>query len=189
LFIVNTLKSVIATQLVADSMFHKLGRFLRLLGFDTELADVGWPDTDIMKKALAENKLLITRDRPFYERMQKQLAILKRDPKKVLYIPSDDLVEELAAVFLHLGIDPSSILWDNARELPFDTRCTVCNSQLLRVPKDTILDKISPGTAQNYDEFWECSKPSCAKIYWIGRHFHDIKEQLVQALELTRKKY
>lgn len=184
----NTLKSVITTQLVADSMFHKLGRFLRLLGFDTELADVSWPDTDIMKKALAENKTLITRDRPFYERMQKQLEELQRDLKKVLYIPSDSLVEELAAVFFHLQIDPSSVLWDNAKELPFDTRCTVCNSQLLRVPKDSILEKISPGTAQNYDDFWECSNSSCAKIYWIGRHFNDIKEQLTQALELTRSK-
>ncbi|MCK4845820.1 MAG: hypothetical protein KAS95_09115, partial [Candidatus Heimdallarchaeota archaeon] len=32
---------------------------------------------------------------------------------------------------------------------------------------------IPEGTAKYYNEFWECT--NCKKIYWVGRHWENIR--------------
>ncbi len=62
---------------------------------------------------------------------------------------------------------------------PF-TRCLRCNSPLLPVPKETILDRIPLKTRTFCDAYARCQ--SCDKIYWKGTHFIHMQKVVKQIL-------
>ena len=45
---------------------------------------------------------------------------------------------------------------------------------------DEIIDRIPRGTAQHYDDFWQCNE--CDKVYWLGSHWEDIK-RIIERVE------
>lgn len=49
-------------KLLADSMLGSLGRWLRLMGYDTAIAQRE-PDAQLVRRALAEGRVILTRDR------------------------------------------------------------------------------------------------------------------------------
>ena len=169
---------------IVDAMFGKLGKFLRLLGFDTEIADSFLKDSQIFDIALKTNRILITRDSKFYELAQAQLKRKKLSLNMALYIPFQEIIEELAEIFSILGIDPEIFIWKNGEDIPFQSRCSKCNYELRRVKKETVIDQIPLKSATNFKKFWQCTNENCGKIYWIGRHWEDIKI----IIEKVRKK-
>ena len=52
-------------KLFCDEMLIKLGRWLRVAGYDTRIARQGMSDRQIMQLAREENRCLITRDSNF----------------------------------------------------------------------------------------------------------------------------
>ena len=54
-------------RLLCDEMLAGLGRWLRLAGYDTEIAGRGRRDRDILEQAHAEQRVLLTRDRRILE--------------------------------------------------------------------------------------------------------------------------
>ena len=161
-------------KIFVDAMFGKLGRFLRLLGFDTEIANVSWKDEQIMEKAIQTNKLLITRDLEFYQIMFKTLKELNLDQNLTLYLNEQNIRDELIGFFQHLKINPSIFLWNERLKLPFEPRCSICNSQLNIAEKESIKSEIKEGTYKNYFNFWKCENEQCGKIYWRGNHWDEI---------------
>ena len=159
-------------------MFGKLGKFLRLLGFDTEIADSKLEDIEIFQSVLKNNRILLTRDLEFYNYAQKKLKIQNLPLSMTIYLPFQDIVEELAAIFSNLNIDPDHFIWKNGEEMPFQTRCPKCNYELRKVKKENVLDEIPIKSAENFNEFWQCTNEKCRKIYWIGRHWEDIKKTI-----------
>jgi uncharacterized protein with PIN domain len=59
--------------------------------------------------------------------------------------------------------------FDLYRSLEPFKRCMKCNGVLERVPKEDILERLPPKTAQYYDEFHECE--GCGQLYWRGSHY------------------
>lgn len=160
---------------IVDAMFGKLGKFLRLLGFDTEIANSYLKDSQIFEQALSTNRILITRDLKFYEHAQSQLKKKKLPLYMALYIPYQDIIEELVEIFSILGIDPKFFIWKDGEDIPFQSRCSKCNYELISVKKETVIDKIPLKSATNFKKFWQCTNGNCGKNYWIGRHWDDIK--------------
>jgi len=168
-------------------MFGKLGKFLRLLGFDTEIANSNLEDSQIFEEALRTNRILITRDKKFYEHAQSQLKKKKLPLNMALYIPYQEIIDELVEIFSILGIDPEFFTWKNGDDIPFQSRCSKCNYELRNVKKETVIDKIPLKSANNFNKFWQCANSNCGKIYWIGRHWKDVKEILQKVGKKIKK--
>lgn len=167
-------------------MFGKLGKFLRLLGFDTEIANSDLKDSQIFEQALFTNRILITRDQKFYEHAQSQLKKKKLPLNMALYIPYQEIIEELVEIFSILGIDPEIFIWEDGEDLPFQSRCSKCNYELKTVKKETVIDQIPLKSATNFKKFWQCTNSFCGRIYWIGRHWGDINEILHKVRKLMQ---
>ncbi|MHA1672771.1 MAG: Mut7-C RNAse domain-containing protein [Promethearchaeota archaeon] len=189
----------ISHRLLVDAMFGKLGRFLRLLGIDTLIADSAWSDTQLLAQARETNRVLITRDRAFYQRTQKFTLENTPPPHDLgLYLADQDLETNLTKIFIHFGIHPENYLWelspsssntnnDSAQspnlKIPFVSRCTACNAQVTELSRDDARTQVPEGTINRHNQFWFCSNSNCGKVYWRGSHWNDIHAMLVRVAD------
>ncbi|WP_457557565.1 Mut7-C RNAse domain-containing protein [Candidatus Harpocratesius sp.] len=182
---------------IVDAMFGKFGRFLRLLGFDTEIADSQWNDSYLLKIALETQRILITRDFQLYQRCN---PVSSKNYSKTLpygvYFDVETVVDFLTCFFKTFDIKPEKYLWDahdsqemievsnNSEDIslnikiPFKPRCTKCNSSLKSISEQEAKTQIFEGTSRYFHNYWQCSNPNCKKIYWIGKHWMDILRTL-----------
>jgi uncharacterized protein with PIN domain len=137
--------------LLCDEMLQRLCRWLRAAGYDAALTRLGAADREVIDRAVAEDRLLITRDREFLDR---------REAHRVFYLATDDLAAQAAALRDALGID-----WLHK---PF-SRCLLCNTELAQPPLH-----LRPPKAPSL--LLHC--PSCDKLYWEGTHVRRMREQL-----------
>lgn len=153
-------------RFLVDEMLLRLGRWLRLLGQDVANPE-GAADSDLLQRARAEQRTLVTRDRRLAEACERAGA-------KCILIKSSELEDQLAEMAEHgiaLQLDPK--------------RCTLCNSPLERIQvresagERGPLEKIPQGRAEAESESratWRCD--GCGKLYWEGAHWKRMKEIL-----------
>jgi len=136
-------------RFLVDVNVGKLARLLRLLGFDTIYRPEA-TDRQLAEMAGREKWVLLTRD----------ATLLKRN------------------LVIHGRLVRASQPWAQVEEIvrlyglaadlrPF-SRCLVCNSLLMPVPKEEIVSRLEPLTKKYYDTFSIC--PGCARLYWRGTH-------------------
>jgi uncharacterized protein with PIN domain len=154
---------------VTDGMLGKLTRWLRMLGHDVEYSR-SLEDEELIERAKAEQRVLLTRDRGLYQRaMTMGLAAFL-----VECSTEANKLAELARRFnISLELDVAV------------SRCPKCNSRIRTVSKEDVLNSIPAGTATYYDEFWRC--PGCGQIYWQGSHWKRIEETLKDAEESLQR--
>lgn len=109
-------------RLLCDEMLQRLCRWLRAAGYDTALAPLGAADREVMRVAVTDRRLLITRDREFLDR--------RGAASRVFHLPSADIEIQVVLLRDRLGID-----WLHR---PF-SRCLLCNTVLELVPDDPAL--------------------------------------------------
>jgi hypothetical protein len=142
-------------RFAADEMLGSLARWLRIMGYDTNYEkDRG--DDEILRSAQEQGRVLLTRD----EELADRAAPLS------LYILSDDIDAQLRQV-----VDAYNLAADEAM-----VRCTVCNGELDRTPKEELLGVVPTGALENHQEFFRCR--SCGKVYWKGSHWNNIRRRL-----------
>ncbi len=140
---------------IADMMLGRLTRWLRLYGYDTLYGIED--DDEILQVALAENRVLLTRDSDLAGRARR-LGV------KVILLDSNSLEGQVGELKKH-GIE--------FRELfPFNARCPKCNGLIQPVSKDEVRGKVPGGVYQKYDEFYICQ--NCGQIYWPGRQWREM---------------
>ena len=100
-------------RLLCDEMLARLGRWLRAAGYDTTIAEPGAADRALLDAAIAERRVLLTRDRAVANRIGAA--------GHVLVLTTDGIDATARELRDRLGID-----WLRA---PF-TRCVVDNTQL-----------------------------------------------------------
>ena len=163
-------------KLYADAMLGKLGRFLRILGYDTLIASSKLKDSEILEQCLNDGRVLLTKDKLFFERMIKSLY---QDGSKgiAIYVDEPDLEHQLLFVFKELDLDVSNL--DLNRPEQFIKRCSNCNSLVKPVKKETIREKVNQGTLDSHEQFWRCTNLSCRSVFWIGNHWQNIRETLL----------
>ena len=141
------------SRFVVDVNLGKLAQKLRLLGFDSLFRN-DFQDDEIVKIAINENRIILTRDR----------GILKQNAVTHGYwLRNDDPKKQVTEVINRLQLQKNF--------QPF-TRCANCNGHLKELNKELLKGRLSEDTLTYYDEFWECS--GCSKIYWQGSHFRHI---------------
>jgi len=143
-----------APRFIADHNVGKLRRWLRLLGFDT-LFFTGPNDGDMVKLALEENRIILTRDTHISER-----RLVTGGKIKVFLFSSDRPMEQLRHILLLLGLK------DGFR--PF-TLCVEDNHPLREIEKGMVGGRVPPYVFKTQDSYMEC--PHCRRIYWRGTHW------------------
>jgi uncharacterized protein with PIN domain len=134
-----------------------LARRLRLLGLDVSWSNDA-DDPDLVARATAEQRVLLTQDRRLLMRRALARGALVRGSR-----PDDqlaDVLDRFAPVLAPL------------------TRCTACGGVLEEVPKQQVAHLLEPGTRRTYEEFVRC--PACGRVYWHGAHARRI-DGLIQS--------
>jgi uncharacterized protein with PIN domain len=145
-------------RFLCDEMLHRLGRWLRGAGYDTQIAEAGGPDGALLDLALAEGRKLLTRDRAILQR--------RRAAEVVVLVDGDDVREQAGQLGRMLGVD-----W-LADPL---SRCMVCNTELAPAP---------PGLAEMAPRNVRASRlpirhcAGCGRLYWPGSHERRIRATL-----------
>lgn len=145
-------------RFVLDVHLGRLAAYLRMLGFDT-LYPEDYDDANLARISHEENRILLSRD----------VGLLKRSiVKQGYFVRETDPWQQLAEVLRR---------YDLFAAISSFSRCTQCNGLLAEIDKNTVADRVPPGTQNHYDEFRECT--SCEKIYWKGSHY----DKMVQFLD------
>ncbi|HEX9942669.1 MAG TPA: Mut7-C RNAse domain-containing protein [Thermoanaerobaculia bacterium] len=142
--------SLAPPRLIADAMLGALARWLRALDVDVAY-DPALDDAELVEKAVAEGRTILTRDRRL---TQRRLA------RNHLLIRSDDVDEQVRQVVDDLGLQP-----DPGR---FFGRCLRCNTPLEPVAAERARARVPPWVARTHEEFRAC--PGCGRVYWRGSH-------------------
>ena len=162
-------------KFLVDAMLGRLSRFLRIFGYDTIYANDlreyfkldPIPDENLKKYAEDNNRIIITKDYPFYTKTK----------SRSIYLEGEGIYNYLSQLKETLDIT-----------YEFDlkkARCSICNSELIRVKdKKIIKDIVLKETYKNYDEFYKCNNPKCKKVFWNGPHIIDITNNLKKKLNL-----
>ncbi len=135
-------------------MLGRLAKWLRLAGYDTAYWRDG-SDEELIDRALAEGRVIVTRDR--------QLAGRRR--AKARLITSETLDEQITEARAILGGLPQ----------PF-TRCPECNGALIDLPRPAARDLVPPYVWHTQTEFRRC--PDCGRVYWKGSHWPAVRARL-----------
>ena len=147
-------------KLFADAMLGALARWLRVLDVDVAY-DPALDDPELVQRAVAEGRTILTRDRKLTERRLARNHILIR---------SDDVDEQVRQVLGELGIRP-----DLRRLLG---RCLRCNLPLEEMEAEAARARVPPYVARTQEEFRAC--PGCGRIYWRGTHVDRMARRLAR---------
>lgn len=156
-------------KFLADAMLGKLARFLRIFGYDTiyanDLIDYYHvdpvPDEKLKLYAEEHNRIVITKDLPFYQKIR----------EKAIFLEGKGVYNYLNQLKVKLKLSYKFNI-QNAR-------CSTCNSPLQEVTdKILIKDLVKHETFLNYNEFFQCVNPTCRKVFWDGPHIADINRKI-----------
>jgi uncharacterized protein with PIN domain len=152
-------------RFLCDAHLGKLGRRLRLLGFDTLLAqdttgeDPG--DDALVRIAREQHRILLSRDREL---------LARADLTHALEVPQAPVDAQLRDLIQRLHLQRAAA--------PF-SRCTCCNTPI--EPADPAqLPALPPGVLARQDRFWRC--PGCGRTYWEGSHHRRMRALVDQML-------
>jgi hypothetical protein len=129
-----------------DIMLGKLAKWLRALGFDARSIPLQGPAR--IASAISEGFIPVTRREKL------------RDIEGVVFIHSDNQLEQLKELIsaLNIGIE----------ELHPFSRCSLCNAELLQIPRAAAFGVVPDYIFETASDFRKC--PECARVYWPGSH-------------------
>ena len=149
-----------APRFVVDAMLGRLARWLRVLGYDT-LYSSDADDAALVRRALADDRILLTRD----------VELARRRGVRVLLI-SDDRVENQLR-------ETVKIIPHSTREA--FSRCLDCNAPLVDFDRSQARELVPPFVFATQTRFRRC--PGCGKVYWRGTHWAHMLATLESAGE------
>ncbi len=148
-------------KFIVDNNVGKLARWLRMMGYDT-LFFAGGDDSQMVATALAEDRVILTRDTQIMRR-----RVVTNGRLKVILIKSDEPERQMRQVVETLNLD-----WQFQ---PF-ALCLECNQSLVARDKQQVQDLVPPYVFQTQSQYMEC--PACHRIYWRGTHWQAMTKKL-----------
>ncbi len=150
-------------KFIVDSNVGKLTKWLRMMGYDSLFFN-GSDDSSLVKTALKEGRVILTRDTQIMER-----GLIRNGRLKAILIASDVPRLQIGQVIRELKLDS----WFK----PFSL-CLECNQPLLKRNKAEIAGRVPPYVFKTQDQYVEC--PACHRIYWRGTHWQAMTRNLNQ---------
>jgi len=148
-------------KFIVDNNVGKLAKWLRIMGYDTLLFS-GEDDGKMVKMALEQNRVILTRDNQI---MKRRLVTSGR--LKAILIKDDDIKAQLRQVVAALNLD--------YHHKPF-SRCLECNQPLVEKDKEKVKSLVPPYVFKTQGDYMEC--PSCHRLYWRGTHWQAMSREL-----------
>ena len=145
------------SRFILDVQLGKLARALRMLGFDT-LYRNDYQDFEIIDTAINTKRIILTRDRGILKHKSITHGYWVRNTSV------NKQVEEIVRRF------------DLKNQIQPLTRCLLCNEPIKSIKKGTIINRLPPGTAKQFDTFYHCTH--CDKIYWPGSHYQRMRKKI-----------
>jgi len=141
-------------KFLVDTNVGKLARLLRMMGYDALLFQ-GHDDGALVRQALAEGRVMLTKDGQVFQRRLVRLGRVK-----ALRIEGEDPFLQLHQVV-------------GAFQLKYDYRpfslCIECNQPLEPRAKGEVKSLVPPFVYEHQEEFHQC--PACKRLYWRGTHW------------------
>jgi uncharacterized protein with PIN domain len=149
------------TKFIADNNVGKLARWLRLIGYDTLLLKQK-NDGQMIKIALSESRVILTKDAQFMKR-----RLVTNGTVKTVHIKQDDPKLQVREVVETLNLD--------YQFKPFSL-CLECNQVLIARDREEVRNLIPPHVFETQTQYTEC--PACHRIYWPGTHWQAMVKKL-----------
>jgi len=149
------------TRFIVDNNVGKLARWLRLIGYDTVLLKQK-DDAQMIKIALAENRVILTKDAQFMKR-----RLVTNGRLKTMHIEQDDPELQVQQVVKTLKLD--------YHFEPFSL-CLECNQVLVARNKEEVENLVPAHVFGNQTQYMQC--PACHRIYWPGTHWQAMVKKL-----------
>jgi len=147
-------------KFIVDHNVAKLARWLRMMGYDTIVFDQP-DDWQMIRTALAENRIVITKDTGVMKR-----RVITSGKLRALLITDDDPEKQIQQVIATFQLN-------NHKSLSL---CLECNVPLVRVKREEIKDRVPLYVYQTKSQFVEC--PVCHRVYWQGTHWEAMMQTL-----------
>jgi uncharacterized protein with PIN domain len=148
-------------KFIVDNNVGKLAKWLRIMGYDALLFS-GDDDGKMVKMALAQNRVILTKDSQI---MKRRLVTSGR--LRAVLIKDDDVKVQLQQVVETLNVD--------YHFKPFSI-CLECNQRLQEKNKDEVRELVPPYVFKTQSLYMEC--PSCHRLYWRGTHWQAMTREL-----------
>jgi len=132
---------------IVDGTAGDIVRWLRALGFDTELIK-DLDDMPLLAKSLSEDKILLSRSE----------KLKKSGGEKCIQINSESPLEIIRKLKENYMLEDPK---------PF-TRCIECNTIFIDIKKEMIMGRVPPYIFKIHNNFKHC--PGCGRIFWRGSH-------------------
>jgi uncharacterized protein len=144
-------------RFLCDEMLSGLGRWLRIAGYDTAIAERGRRDRELVEQAHAEKRILLTRDR--------RLVEIRRGNDRTIVLECDGIDAGANELAQRLSLD-----WNRD---PL-SRCTLCNTRL------ELADSATRCPAAAEQRLGSTVKvcPRCGHLYWEGSHVRRMRTRL-----------
>ena len=152
-------------RFVVDVNVGRLAKWLRVMGYDAIFPREG-DDNDLVRIALRENRVLVTRDAGFGLR-----RAARQGQMRVIHIEDDGLRGQLRQLIRDLALN-----WEGGF-----SRCVRCNQLLEPVERKDVASRVPPYVFQNHLNFMECCQ--CRRLYWRGTHWSGMVSQLAQVYQ------
>lgn len=132
-----------------------------MMGYDSVFFS-GEDDSAMVKQALAEDRVILTRDTGIMPRRAVSSGRIK-----AILIKSEEPEQQMRQLM--------SIFDLQAQSQPF-TLCLECNTPLESRSREEIAGRVPPFVYRTQTQYVEC--PECHRIYWRGTHWAAMARQL-----------
>jgi len=148
-------------KFIADNNVGKLARWLRLIGYDTLLFKQK-DDAQMIKIALGEDRVILTKDAQFMKR-----RLVANGTLRTIHIKQHDprlqVQEVVKTLKLAYHFKPFSL-------------CLECNRVLVARDKEEVKDLVPHRVFETQTQYTECR--ACHRIYWPGTHWQAMGKEL-----------
>jgi uncharacterized protein with PIN domain len=148
-------------RFMVDHNVGKLVKWLRMMGYDTLFFN-GSDDSDMVKQALAEGRIILTRDTEIMKR-----RVVTKGQLSAILLDSEEPEQQTRQVIDRLDLD--------CKFRPF-TLCLECNRALEERSPNEVRGRVPPYVYKTQRQYMEC--PACHRIYWRGTHWEAMTRML-----------
>ena len=153
-------------KLYCDAMLIKLGRWLRVAGYDTRIAGLHLSDREVFESAKSEKRKLITRDRKLEE--------FSGADQFVVLLHANLLNDCVAELTKKLNI--------NWMFRPF-SRCVNCNSVLHEADVEQVTN-LNRSLKLSVNNVYYCEQ--CKQLFWEGSHVRRMRARLEEFTKYSK---